>query len=101
MNDLTQHSRRTFLMKMAILLNGIVGVVLAVPVFGYLLGPLLKKDSSYNYWVSARISRPVPRGRNAISQLPQSRGVAWDGQTGTIPCWVRRVATGQIPGIRY
>ena len=37
-----KHSRRTFLFKLSLLLNGAVGAVLAVPVIEYLLGPARK-----------------------------------------------------------
>ena len=37
-------SRRGFLFKLAVGLNGLVGAVLAVPIVGYLLGPAMKKD---------------------------------------------------------
>jgi hypothetical protein len=47
-----KHSRRTFLFKLSLLINGAVGAVLAVPILGYLLGPAMKKSSSYNSWVS-------------------------------------------------
>jgi Rieske Fe-S protein len=96
MNDLTQHSRRTFLMKIAILLNGIVGVFLAIPIIGYLLGPLLKKDSSYNYWTPLGSLDQFPVGETRLANYHNPVGVAWDGQTGTIPCWVRCVATGKF-----
>jgi menaquinol-cytochrome c reductase iron-sulfur subunit len=45
------HSRRAFLFKLSLLLNGAVGAVLAVPIIGYLLGPAIKKGSSYNSWI--------------------------------------------------
>ena len=32
-------SRRAFLFKLSVLLNGAVGAVLAVPILGYILGP--------------------------------------------------------------
>ena len=41
-----------FLFKLSLVLNGAVGAVLAVPVLGYLLGPAIKKGSSYNSWIS-------------------------------------------------
>lgn len=44
-------SRRWLLFKAGIALNGIVGFVLAVPVFRYLLTPW-KKDASFNSWTS-------------------------------------------------
>jgi hypothetical protein len=34
-----KHSRRAFLFKLSLLVNGAVGAVMAVPIIGYLLGP--------------------------------------------------------------
>lgn|SRR5487761_296757 len=96
MNDPTQHSRRVFLMKLAILLNGIVGTVLAVPILGYLLGPVLKKDSSYNHWTSLGSVGQFPVGQTRLANYHNPVSVAWDGQTDTIPCWVRCIATDKF-----
>ena len=96
MNDRAQHSRRVFLMKVAILLNGIVGVVLAVPILGYLLGPLLKKDSSRYYWAALGSVDQFPVGETRLANYRNPVAVAWDGQTSTIPCWVSRVATDKF-----
>ena len=41
-----KHSRRAFLFKLSLLVNGAVGAVLAVPIIGYLLGPAMKKGSA-------------------------------------------------------
>jgi menaquinol-cytochrome c reductase iron-sulfur subunit len=38
-----KHSRRSFMFKLALLANGAVGAVLAVPIIGYLLGPAMRK----------------------------------------------------------
>ena len=39
------HSRRVFLFKLSLLVNGAVGLVLGVPIIGYLLGPAIKKGA--------------------------------------------------------
>ena len=56
MKDPSEHSRRKFLFKIALLLNGAVGAVLAVPVFGYLFGPFFKKNSELQQLGSSRKS---------------------------------------------
>ena len=40
-----KHSRRRFLFKLSSRLNSMVGAVFAVPILGYLLGPVIKKVS--------------------------------------------------------
>jgi menaquinol-cytochrome c reductase iron-sulfur subunit len=86
------HSRRVFLFKLSLLLNGAVGVVLAVPILGYLLGPALKKSSSENSWINLGPLSNFPEGETRLVNFRNPMTTAWDGQTGDIPCWVRRVS---------
>jgi Rieske Fe-S protein len=86
------HSRRVFLFKLSLLLNGAVGAVLAVPILGYLLGPALKKSSSENSWIDLGPLANFPEGETRLVNFRNPVTTAWDGQTGDIPCWVRRIA---------
>jgi menaquinol-cytochrome c reductase iron-sulfur subunit len=88
----TGHSRRVFLFKLSLLLNGAVGAVLAVPIFGYLLGPALKKTSSDNSWINLGPLSIFPEGETRLVNYRNPVTTDWDGQTGDIPCWVRRVS---------
>ncbi len=86
------HSRRVFLFKLSLLLNGAVGAVLAVPIFGYLLGPALKKGSSDHFWIGLGPVSNFPEGETRLVDYRNPATTPWDGQTGDIPCWVRRVS---------
>jgi len=86
------HSRRVFLFKLSLLLNGAVGAVLAVPIVGYLLGPALKKGSSYNSWINVGALSDFPEGETRLVNFRNPTTTSWDGQTGDIPCWVRRIS---------
>jgi len=86
------HSRRVFLFKLSLLLNGAVGAVLAVPILGYLLGPALKKSSSENSWINLGPLNDFPEGETRLVNFRNPVTTSWDGQTGDIPCWVRRVS---------
>ncbi|MDX6459687.1 MAG: hypothetical protein QOE55_3384 [Acidobacteriaceae bacterium] len=92
------HSRRVFLFKLSLLINGAVGAVLAVPLFGYLLGPALQKKGSDNSWVTLGPLTDFPEGETRLVSYRNPVTTPWDGQTGDIPCWVRRVsgATFQV-----
>ena len=90
------HGRRVFLFKLALLLNGAVGVVLAVPIVGYLLGPAFKKKSSENSWIDLGSAEDFPVGETRLASFRNPITTAWDGQTGNIPCWVRRVSAGEF-----
>ncbi|RZU40784.1 ubiquinol-cytochrome c reductase iron-sulfur subunit [Edaphobacter modestus] len=86
------HSRRVFLFKISMLVNGAVGAFLAVPIFGYLLGPALKKSSSENSWINLGPLSDFPEGETRLVNFRNPVTTEWDGQTGDIPCWVRRVS---------
>lgn len=96
MNEPSEHSRRKFLMKIAILANGAVGVVLAVPILGYILGPVLKRGSSYNYWIPLGSVDQYPEGQTRLAQYRNPDGTPADGQTRNVPCWVRRIQGDQF-----
>jgi menaquinol-cytochrome c reductase iron-sulfur subunit len=88
-----KHSRRAFLFKLSLLVNGAVGAVLTVPVIGYLLGPAMKKGSSYNQWVALGQVGGFPEGETRLVNYRNPVTTSWDGKTGEIPCWVRRVSS--------
>ncbi|HEU5342224.1 ubiquinol-cytochrome c reductase iron-sulfur subunit [Edaphobacter sp.] len=85
-------SRRTFLFKLSLVLNGAVGVVLAVPIVGYLLGPAAKKAAAANSWVPLGPLADFPEGQTRLVNFRNPVTTKWDGATGDIPCWVRRIA---------
>ncbi|HZY73378.1 MAG TPA: Rieske (2Fe-2S) protein [Edaphobacter sp.] len=86
------HSRRVFLFKVSLLVNGAVGVVLAVPILRYLLGPVIRKSDSYHSWITLGDVNDFPEGQTRLAKYRNPSTTPWDGQTADIPCWVRRVA---------
>lgn len=90
------HSRRKFLMKVALLANGVVGVIVAVPVLGYILGPVFKRSSSYNYWIPVGNLQEFPEGQTRLANFRNPVGTPADGQTRELPCWVRRIQGNQF-----
>jgi Rieske Fe-S protein len=85
-------SRRTFLFKLSLAVNGVVGAVLAVPIVGYIVGPALKKKNSDNSWITLGSLSDFPEGETRLVNYRNPVTTPWDGQTGDIPCWVRRVS---------
>jgi menaquinol-cytochrome c reductase iron-sulfur subunit len=83
--------RRAFLFKLAVLLNGIVGAVLAIPVIGYILGPALRRDSSFNSWVSLGPMSDFPEGETRLVDYRNPVSTDSDGETDKVACWVRRL----------
>ncbi|MHB1022733.1 MAG: QcrA and Rieske domain-containing protein [Acidobacteriaceae bacterium] len=87
-----EHTRRAFLMKVAVAANAVVGAILAVPILGYVLGPVFKKNSSSNAWVSLGSLQQFPEGETRLVDFVAPNANPWDGQTSKTPCWVRRIS---------
>jgi len=88
-NDL---SRRAFFAKIGLLLNSLVATVIAAPVVGYLLSPILReRKSAAESWVSLGSLDSFPQGQTRLATYRNPDISAWDGETGHIPCWVRHV----------
>jgi menaquinol-cytochrome c reductase iron-sulfur subunit len=93
MARLVDRSRRNFLLKLSLAMNGIVGAALAVPILGYLFGPM-KKDLPSGTWIGLGSLDQYPEGQTRLATFRNPTTTPWDGQTGEVSCWVRRV-TGQ------
>ena len=88
-NDL---SRRALFAKIGLLLNGLVATVLAVPILGFLLSPVLReKKSPAGSWVSLGALDHFPEGHTRMASYRNPYVNTWDGETANIPCWVRHV----------
>jgi Rieske Fe-S protein len=88
-------SRRWLLFKAGIALNGVVGLVLAVPVFRYLLAPW-RKDTSFNSWVSLGPLDTFPVGETRLAYYKNPSREPWDGETDNVACYVRREGASQF-----
>jgi Rieske Fe-S protein len=94
MSDL---SRRQMFMKIAALFNGVVGVVLAIPIVRYLLSPVTGAGKSgYESWISLGSIDQFPSGETRIASFRNPVAQASDGETADIPCWVRHVDNNQF-----
>ena len=90
------HTRRTFLFKIAVLLNGAVGAVLAVPIIGYVLGPAMKKSSDTGAWINLGPADDYPVGQTRLVDFKSPVASLGDGETAKVACWVRRVSEQQF-----
>lgn len=89
-------SRRRFLFKLSIAANSIVGAVFAVPILGYLLGPVMKKEKAAEFWVGLGPIDQFPEGETRLANFRDPSTAPSDGQTADLPCWVRRIAGSQF-----
>ena len=85
-------SRRELLMKLGIVFNGVVGVVLAVPIVRYLLSPIVRdRKEGDESWVSLGGVEQFPSGETRLATYRNPIVSPSDGDTADIACWVRNV----------
>jgi Rieske Fe-S protein len=83
-------SRRTAL-KLGLIVNGVVGALLAVPVVRYLLSPAAKPAPGSSDWLTLGELDKFPIGETRLATFENSVVRPSDGATAVIPCWVRRI----------
>ena len=86
-------SRRTYLMKLGVAINAVVGLVLAIPVIGYLLGPTLQRRE-YLAWVDLGDASKFNEGETALVTFRNPFTTSLDGETANVPAYVRTAAPG-------
>jgi menaquinol-cytochrome c reductase iron-sulfur subunit len=82
-------SRRTFLFKVSIAVNALVAAAIAVPVVGYLFGPVRRKGR-YNSWITLGKVNDFRENETILATYRNPYTTAWDGETGNVACYVRR-----------
>lgn len=91
MKEPSRYSRRKFLTMVAVAANGVVGVLLAIPLVGYIIGPTFKGAKGWNHWVPVGNLKQFPKGQTRLAQFRNPNTRPGDGQTQTLPCWVRNI----------
>jgi Rieske Fe-S protein len=89
-------SRRSLLMKVGILFNGIVAAALAVPIVKFLLSSVTRGRSSYLAWVPLGPVSQFPEGETRLATFRNPNVGPADGKTVDTACWVRRVEADQF-----
>jgi menaquinol-cytochrome c reductase iron-sulfur subunit len=85
-------SRRGMLVKIGVFLNGIAGLILAVPIVRYLLGPVIgERGSDGESWLSLGSFDQFPAGQTRLATYRNPIVDPTDGETASIPCWVRHL----------
>jgi menaquinol-cytochrome c reductase iron-sulfur subunit len=86
--DSAQLHRRRFLTRFSLAISGAVGAVLGLPVIGFLLAPLTRKEP--------RVWRPVGRvddftvGETVSVRFEDASALPWAGVTARTAAWLRR-----------
>ena len=90
-------SRRDWLLKIGLLLNGVAVTLLAMPIIGYLVSPLLGADrGQYKRWITLGDLNAFPEGQTRLATFQNPISSFADGDTDHIPCWVRRIQGEQF-----
>ncbi|MGC1675216.1 MAG: Rieske 2Fe-2S domain-containing protein [Candidatus Acidiferrales bacterium] len=85
-------TRRALLMKIAICFNGMIGLILTVPIVRYLLSPVVReKKGTYDAWVALGNLEQFPSGQTRLATYRNPVVSPTDGATADIACWVRNV----------
>jgi menaquinol-cytochrome c reductase iron-sulfur subunit len=82
-------TRRKFLLAFGLALNAVVAGLVAIPVLGYLLGPMRRRTAQS--WILLGPIERFPAGETRLATYENPFRVAWDGPTAHIACWVRRL----------
>ncbi len=84
--------RRKFLMWVGVGFNALVGLAIATPVIGYVLGPALRKKGFYKSWITLGPVDRYPMGQTRLATFVTPYTSPSDGATDNTACWVRRVS---------
>lgn len=87
--------RRWLLVKLGLLFNGVLGLLLAVPLIRYLLSPALRARQDRG-WVSLGSLERFPVGQTRLATFRNPVVRPEDGQTAQLACWVRHVEANQF-----
>jgi Rieske Fe-S protein len=87
--DVLTKSRRWLLLKAGVLVNGVVGAAISVPILRYVLSPV-KSPDAYSSWVSLGSIDDFPVGETRLAKFTNPSKQSWDGETDRVACWVRR-----------
>src|SRR3989454_10511805 len=87
-----QINRRELLVKLGLLFDGIVGVLLGVPIVRFLLSPVARgRQGKYESWLSLGPLAQYPAGQTRLATYHHAVVTAADGETAHVACWVRRI----------
>ena len=85
-------TRRAWLTKIGLLLNGVAVTLLAMPIIGYLVSPLIGADKGqYKRWITLGDLDEFPQNQTRLAKFDNPITSFGDGDTDQIPCWVRRM----------
>src|SRR5271154_5662947 len=86
----TPTTRRSFLLRLGVLINAVAVAVLAIPIIGYVASPM--RRFAWLKWIALGPLSDFPENQTRLATYQNPFARPWDGDTTRIPCWVRRIA---------
>ncbi len=81
-------SRRAFLNRLSLILSGLIGLVLTVPIVAYLLTPLIRRAPGV--WLDVGRPEQFRIGETVQIAIDDPSPLPWAGQTTRTSVWLRR-----------
>jgi menaquinol-cytochrome c reductase iron-sulfur subunit len=88
--NVTDPTRRNWLLITGVALNAVAGVAFAIPLIGYVFSSFVDKKDPRK-WISLGALENFPENQTRIATYLNPFTRPWDGETVNIPCWVRRL----------
>ncbi|MEO8204596.1 MAG: Rieske 2Fe-2S domain-containing protein [Chthoniobacterales bacterium] len=82
-------SRRDFLLQIGFGLNALAGLLVSLPIIGYIFTSFVKKMPLQ--WIKLGAITDFPEGATRLASYTNPNSRSWDGETAEIPCWVRHM----------
>ena len=83
-------NRRRFLNRLSLVLSGLIGLVLSVPILAYLLTPLIRREPGV--WLHVGTLDQFQIGQTVQVAIDDPSPLPWAGQTTRTAIWLRREA---------
>ena len=88
---------RRGLLKLGIVINAIAGVLIGLPILGYVLSPAQRRAMLRDLsWTSLGSVAQFPEGETRLATYRNPFVRPWDGETANVACWVRHVEADQF-----
>ena len=92
MTSQDQLSRRSVLMKLGIVFNGVVAAALAIPAVRFVLSSVTRgRGAGYRAWVTLGPAGQFPEGETRLATFRNPFVAPTDGKTADTACWVRHI----------
>lgn len=83
-------TRRSFLLRLGMAISAVGGLVLTLPVVGYVAGVLFRRKP-YEAWISLGPLSDFAEQKTRLASYMNPFTSPLDGETAKVPCWVRRL----------